>query len=41
MEYTPSISDIPPVIVPSKRIEAKGTGSPVEESITVPVTVRF
>ena len=39
--YLPSMSALVPVIVPLTCSEAKGITSPVAESVTIPVTVRF
>ena len=41
MLYTPSTSALAPVLVPLTWMEAKGIGSPVEASLTVPLTATF
>ena len=41
LEYLPSASVLPPSRVPAIWIVANGTGSPVSESVTTPLTVTF
>lgn len=40
MTYSPSASVLTPTMVPSRWTEAKGTGSSVDASVTLPLTVR-